>query len=809
MKQKKQPSAAVRWFADLDNNDVPSVGGKNASLGEMIKSLNKQKVRVPDGFATTSEAYWQFLEANGIKEKIAGLLDDLRDDKIKLEVAGRKIRRLFAKAEFPGDVREAIGKAYAELSKKYGEDEVDVAVRSSATAEDLPDASFAGQQETFLNVNGADELMEACRKCYASLFTNRAISYREEKGFDHMKVALSVGVQKMVRSDKASAGVMFSIDTETGFPDVVMISGAWGLGENVVKGTVNPDAYLVFKPLLENPKLAPIIEKTLGSKEKKMIYAKGGSHATKNVDASSKERRAFTLDDGEVLQLARWACVIEKHYEKPMDMEWAKDGDTGELFIVQARPETVQSQLESTAFKTYTLKEHGKPLLTGLSIGGAIASGKVRLVDDPEHTESFEDGEILVTRMTDPDWVPIMRRAAGIITETGGRTCHAAIVSRELGVPAVVGISDATHELKDGQEVTISCAEGDEGHVYDGKLEYDETEVDLDDLPKTRTKILMNIASPAASFHWWRLPCDGIGLARMEFIISNLIKIHPLALTRFDDLEDKDARDEIKRLTRGFEDMTEYFVGHLARGIAKIAAPWHPQPVIVRMSDFKTNEYAGLIGGAQFEEKEANPMLGFRGASRYCHERYRDGFALECRAIKRLREELGFKNIVVMIPFCRTLKEADEVLKVMAGHGLKRGKDGLEIYVMCEIPSNVILATQFCERFDGFSIGSNDLTQLVLGIDRDSTVLAPFFDERDEAVKEMIREVIKKAHKAKRKVGICGQAPSDHPDFAGFLVDAGIDSISLNPDSVVGTLKRVAQAENKDKKTPKKKGTKS
>ena len=803
MKSKAKNNSAIRWFSELNNKDIPSVGGKNASLGEMIGSLKKQKVRVPDGFATTAEAYWQFLDANGIRDKSTGLLDDLRDDKIKLEEAGRKIRRLFTKAEFPDDVRDAIEQAYSELSEKYEKDEVDVAVRSSATAEDLPDASFAGQQETFLNVNGAHDLMEACRKCYASLFTNRAISYREEKGFDHMKVALSVGVQKMVRSDKASSGVMFSIDTETGFPEVVMINGAWGLGENVVKGTVNPDAYLVFKPLLEDSKLAPIIDKTLGDKEKKMVYAKGGSHSTKNIDTSSKERQAFVLTDDEVLQLARWACVIEKHYKKPMDMEWAKDGETDELFIVQARPETVQSQLESTAFKTYSLKEHEKPLLTGLSIGGAIGSGKARVIDNPEHTESFEDGEILVTRMTDPDWVPIMRRAAGIITETGGRTCHAAIVSRELGVPAVVGISDATHQLVDGQEVTISCAEGDEGHVYEGKLEYDETEVDLDELPKTRTKILLNIASPAASFHWWRLPCDGIGLARMEFIISNLIKIHPLALTRFDELEDKDARSEIKRLTRGYEDKTEYFVDHLARGIAKIAAPWHPKPVIVRMSDFKTNEYAGLIGGKQFEEKEANPMLGFRGASRYCHERYRDGFALECRAIKHLREKLGFRNIVIMIPFCRTLVEADEVLKVMAENGLKRGKDGLEIFVMCEIPSNVILAEPFSERFDGFSIGSNDLTQLVLGIDRDSTVLAPFFDERDEAVKEMIREVIKKAHKAKRKVGICGQAPSDHPEFAEFLVEAGIDSISLNPDSVVETLKRVAKAEDKNNKKPK------
>lgn len=798
MTRQSKEISQVRWFADLSNDDVPSVGGKNASLGEMIRALKEQKVRVPDGFATTADAYWQFLESNELKGGISELLDDLQQGKIKLEEAGRKIRRLIREAEFPEETRDAIEKSYAELSEKYEAEEVDVAVRSSATAEDLPDASFAGQQETFLNVSGAGDLMEACQKCYASLFTDRAISYREEQGFEHMKVALSVGVQKMVRSDKSSAGVMFSIDTETGFPEVVVINGAWGLGENVVKGTVNPDTFLAFKPLLDDHKLTPIIERKLGEKEKKMVYAKGGSQATKNVDTSSKERRTFVLEDSEILKLARWACVIEEHYEKPMDMEWAKDGESGELYIVQARPETVQSQLEATAFKTYSLKEVADPLLTGLSIGQAIGSGRVRVIDSPDNAGDFEDGDILVTPMTDPDWLPVMRRAAGIVTETGGQTCHAAIVSRELGVPAVVGAEGATHELQDGQEITISCAEGEEGFIYDGRLEYDETEVDLEGLPEIRTKILMNIASPGASFRWWRLPCDGIGLARMEFIIGNIIKIHPLALTRFDDLEDKEARREIERLTQGYEDKSEYFVDRLARGIAKIAAPWHPQPVIVRLSDFKTNEYAGLIGGGGFEEKEANPMLGFRGASRYTHERYRDGFALECRAIKQLRGELGFKNIVVMVPFCRTLKEADEVLEVMAEHGLERGRDGLEIYVMCEVPSNVILAAEFSERFDGFSIGSNDLTQLVLGIDRDSTILASSFDERDEAVKEMIRQVIKTAHEHERTVGICGQAPSDHPEFAEFLVENGIDSISLNPDSVIQVMERLARLEDGD-----------
>ena len=800
MKTRNIHPSVIRWFSDLSNDDVPLVGGKNASLGEMVRTMRKQNIWVPDGFAITAEAYWQFLKTNRLNDKIAGLVEDMRKNRIQLGEAGHKIRQLIGKAEFPIETRDAIGQAYAKLSKKYKTREVDVAVRSSATAEDLPHASFAGQQESFLNISGAEDLMEACRKCYASLFTDRAISYREGKGFEHMKVALSVGVQKMIRSDKACSGVMFSIDTETGFPNVVVINGAWGLGENVVKGLVNPDAYLVFKPLLHDRKLVPIIGKTLGKKEKKMIYAKRGSHPTKQVATSVKERRAFVLEDAEILQLARWACEIEKHYGKPMDIEWAKDGDTGELFIVQARPETVQSQVEATAVKTYRLKESAKPILTGLSIGQAIGVGPVRLIESPEHLNDFKDGDILVTRMTDPDWVPIMKRAAGIITERGGRTCHAAIVSRELGVPAVVGTADATLKLKDDEQVTISCAEGDEGHVYEGRLDYEESDMNLEDIPKTRTKILINIASPAASFRWWRLPCSGIGLARMEFIISHIIRIHPLALTRFAELEDKKIRREIEWLTQGYADKCEYFVDHLARGIAKIAAPWYPWPVIVRLSDFKTNEYAGLIGGKPFEEQEANPMLGFRGASRYTHPRYRDGFALECRAIKRLREEMGFKNIVVMVPFCRTIKEADDVLNVMAEHGLERGKDGLEIYVMCEIPSNVILAAKFSARFDGFSIGSNDLTQLVLGIDRDSTLLAPLFDEQDEAVKYMIRQVIKTAHKYKRKVGICGQAPSDHPEFAAFLVEAGIDSISLNPDSVIGTIHRVAEAEKSKKK---------
>jgi len=646
-------------------------------------------------------------------------------------------------------------------------------------------------------VTGYEELLEACRKCYASLFTDRAISYRQAQGFDHLKVALSVGVQKMVRSDKASAGVMFSLDTETGFPDVVVINAAWGLGENVVQGSVTPDEYRVFKPLLEDANLKPIIEKKQGAKEKKMIYAQGGSETTQNIDTSSQERNSFVLNDAEILQLGQWASAIESHYQKPMDMEWAKDGDTGDLFIVQARPETVQSQKEAGSLKTYSLKDKGKEILGGLSIGDAIAAGKVCRIKSAEEIDQFEEDSILVTGMTDPDWVPIMKKAAGIVTDHGGRTCHAAIVSRELGIPAIVGTGDATSTLEDSQEITISCAEGDRGLIYQGILEYEESELNLDEIPKTQTQIMMNIASPDAAFRWWRLPCEGIGLARMEFIINNVIKIHPMALIHLDELEDEDARQQIQKLTQGYEDKTEYFIDNLARGIAKIAAAQYPNPVIVRMSDFKTNEYADLIGGQQFEPEEANPMLGFRGASRYYSDRYREGFALECRALKRVREEIGFNNVIIMIPFCRTLDEADKVLHVLAENGLKRGENGLEVYVMCEIPSNVELAEEFSERFDGFSIGSNDLTQLMLGVDRDSGDLSHLFDERNLALKKTIRRLIQTAHQCDRKVGICGQAPSDHPEFAAFLVEAGIDSISLNPDSVSQVKHQVAKQESK------------
>ncbi len=618
----------IRWFAEVGSDDVDLVGGKNASLGEMIRSLGSNGISVPDGFALTSAAYRDFVEANDLREAIGAHLEDLESGFRSLAHVGASIRALFREAPFHEPIRDAVRTAYAELGERYGTPGVDVAVRSSATAEDLPEASFAGQQETFLNVAGPEEVLEACRRCYASLFTNRAIAYRTRKGFRHLDVALSVGVQKMVRSDLGSAGVCFSIDTETGFPDVVLVSAAWGLGESVVQGSVTPDQYTVFKPLLDRDGVVPIIGRTLGSKATKMVYAEDGSETTRTVETSPEERDGYVLPDEEILRLARWTAEIERHYGRPMDIEWAKDGQTGELFVVQARPETVQSRHTGGAIRTYTLEEKGKELCTGLSIGQAIASGPVCVLEDVADIERFEDGAILVTEMTDPDWVPIMERAAGIITNSGGRTCHAAIVSRELGTPAVIGTGDATRRLRDGQEVTLSCAEGDEGFVYEGRLAFREEEVDLSDVPETRTRIMLNVGSPAAAFRFWRLPAHGVGLARMELIVNNHIKIHPMALVRFDRLEDDEAKREIARLTRGYADKTEYFVEHLARGISKIAAAQWPEPVIVRMSDFKTNEYADLIGGEEFETPESNPMLGFRGASRYYSDRYREGFAL-------------------------------------------------------------------------------------------------------------------------------------------------------------------------------------
>ncbi|TFB96148.1 phosphoenolpyruvate synthase [Cryobacterium sp. HLT2-28] len=786
---------SVVWFNEIGLADIPQVGGKNASLGEMVRSLASQGVRVPDGFATTADAYRAFITANGIEPALRHQLELFHSGEASLRATGDALRELFLGGEFPEEIADDIRSSYRELSEKSGQANLAVAVRSSATAEDLPDASFAGQQETFLNVTGERDLLDACRRCYASLFTDRAISYREVKKFDHLEVALSIGIQRMIRSDVGGSGVMFSIDTDSGFPGAAVISAAFGLGETVVQGTVDPDKYLVFKALLEQPGCTPIIEKTLGAKARKMVYAKGGSARTRMIDTPERERQSFVLSDADIVKLGRWAVIVENHYGRPMDMEWAKDGITRELFMVQARPETVQSQASGTRFTVSRLTEQGPLLISGVAIGDSIASGVACVIKDPADIEKFVDGAILVTEMTDPDWVPIMTRAAGIVTDHGGPTSHAAIVSRELGVPAVVGTGTATDVLTDGQLITISCAEGDQGFVYEGGLTFETEEIDLGSVPKTRTKVMVNIASPAAAFEWWRLPADGVGLARMEFIINNLIQIHPMALVHPDRVTDPVALRRIAELTRGYGDPKEYFVQALSLGIAKLTAPYYPNPVIVRMSDFKTNEYAHLVGGAGFEHSEENPMLGFRGASRYYDDRYREGFALECRAIKRVREQIGFGNVIVMVPFCRTTTEADKVLAVMAENGLTRGDHGLQVYMMCEIPANVILAEQFATRFDGFSIGSNDLTQLVLGVDRDAEDLAALFDERDEAVKSMISQAILKAHAAGIKIGICGQAPSNYPDFAAFLVQEGIDSISLNPDSFLKTVSHISAAE--------------
>ena len=785
---------SIAWFETLGRHDVPRVGGKNASLGEMVQTLAAKGIRVPPGFATTADAYWNYVTANSLKDRMTAFIADWEAGKATLAETGQAIRNIFLKGDWPADIEAAIRAAYRELSKRAGLDEVEVAVRSSATAEDLPDASFAGQQETFLNIKGETALIDACRRCYASLFTDRAISYRKAKGFDHMKVALSIGVQQMVRSDIGGSGVMFSIDTETGFDRVVLINAAWGLGENVVQGAVDPDEYQVFKPLLDNRALTPIIEKKKGAKDIKMIYAVGDK-PTRNVPTSKAERAAWVLSDPEIVELARWAATIEKHYGCPMDMEWARDGKTGEMYIVQARPETVQARRDVGVFKSYAIQNKGKVLTEGLSIGDAVASGQVCLIETAKDIDKFVDGSILVTQTTDPDWVPIMKRAAAIVTDHGGRTSHAAIVSRELGLPAVVGTGNATEILHTGQDVTISCAEGDEGFVYEGIADFSVEQLDVTDLPETRTQVMLNLANPGSAFRWWRMPADGIGLARMEFVVSNAIRVHPMALVHFDRLKDEAAKAEIAALTAGYESKPDYFVDKLARGLGRLAAAVYPKPVIVRMSDFKTNEYAGLVGGAEFEPAEENPMIGFRGASRYYSPRYREGFALECRAIKRLRDEMGFTNVVVMIPFCRSVGEADKVLGVMAENGLKRGENGLQVYVMCEIPSNVILAAKFADRFDGFSIGSNDLTQLTLGVDRDSGELADLFDEQDDAVKWMIEKVISEANKAGAKIGLCGQAPSDHPEFAEFLVNCGIDSMSVSPDSFIAVKQIVAEAE--------------
>ena len=784
----------VRRLDDLHREDTARVGGKNASLGEMITNLKRQGIRVPGGFATTADAYWLYVDHNNLRETITETIAGLKTDQSNLAEIGQQIRDMLEHGELPPTLADAVERAYAEMAEA-GEP-ARVAVRSSATAEDLPEASFAGQLESFLNVQGKGALLRTLRRCYASLFTDRAIAYRVNNHFDHVKVALSVGIQRMVRADKAGSGVMFSIDTESGFPRTVLINAAWGLGELVVQGVVDPDEYIVFKPFLADPSKKPIIEKKVGAKERKMTFG-AGKQPLKTVATAKARQHEFVLDDDEIMTLARWADRIEKHYGQPMDIEWAKDGLDGELYIVQARPETVQSPSDQGKLQAYSLKKRGEVLVTGLSVGASIGSGKVQKLDSPAEIDRFEEGAVLVTGMTDPDWVPIMKRASAIVTDHGGRTSHAAIVSRELGLTAIVGASDATVELEEGAEVTVSCAEGDKGFVYAGLLDFEVIDVSLDDIPKTRTKCMLNLANPAAAFSWWRLPADGVGLARMEFIVDNLIRIHPMALVDFDAVEDKDAKKEIEALTRAYPSKPAYFVDRLARGIARIAAAWHPHPVILRMSDFKTNEYAELIGGSGFEPEEENPMLGWRGASRYYADNYREGFALECAAVDMARDELGFANIIMMIPFVRTLTEADRVLAEMAKHGLIRGEKGLQVYMMCEIPSNVILAEEFGKRFDGFSIGSNDLTQLTLGVDRDSGILADLFDERDPAILATIADLLAKAKKAGIKTGLCGQAPSDHPDFAGFLVEHGIDSVSVTPDSFIAVKKIVAEAEAK------------
>jgi pyruvate,water dikinase len=789
----------IRWFDEIGLDDLPLVGGKNASLGEMFRELSPHGIRVPPGFAITAHAYRYFLQTTDLDVRIRDLLSGLdTQDVAMLQQRGRQIRQAILGTELPADLQAAIVQAYDRLSGSSGEP-ADVAVRSSATAEDLPDASFAGQQETYLNVQGHAALLETCKRCFASLFTDRAISYRVDKGFDHFQVALSVGVQRMVRADLACSGVMFSIDTETGFRDVVLINAAYGLGENVVQGAVNPDEYVVFKPTLKQG-YRPIVQKKLGGKEFKLVYDVGGSRMTRNVPVPAAERERFALTDDEVLQLARWACQVEEHYSAkrgqftPMDMEWAKDGRDGQLYLLQARPETVQSQRQGQVLEVYRLQGQAPVLLEGRSVGATIASGPVRVIHALSELPSIQPGEVLVADKTDPDWEPAMKKAAAIVTNRGGRTCHAAIVSRELGVPAVVGTERATAILRTGQVVTVSCAEGQTGKVYDGRVPFSVEKVDLAGLARPRTRLMLNLANPEEALRLAQLPNDGVGLVRIEFIITHTIQAHPLALLypeRLDPLE----KQKIEQLTRGYADKAQFFVEHLARGVGLIAAAFYPRDVIVRFSDFKTNEYAHLIGGAAFEPSEENPMLGFRGAARYYHPRYREGFALECQALKKVRDEFGLTNVKVMVPFCRTVEEGRQVLQELARNGLVRGENGLEVYVMCEIPSNVILAGQFAEVFDGFSIGSNDLTQLTLGVDRDSEIVAPLFDERHPAVQWMLARTIHEARAHGRKVGICGQAPSDYPELARFLVEQGIDSLSLNPDALLRTMLDIVQYE--------------
>jgi len=802
----------ILWFKNIRTKDVPLVGGKNANLGEMYSQLSSKGVNVPNGFAITAEAYWQFLKENKIDRKLKEIFAELDAKNVeKLRRAGKKARDLILKSDFSGDIKKEIIKAYSDLEKEYGQN-CDVAVRSSATAEDLATASFAGQQETYLNVRGIDQLLFSVKKCIASLFTDRAIAYREEKGFEHLKIALSVGVQKMVRSDLASSGVMFTIDTETGFQNVVLINSIWGLGEMIVKGKVTPDEFYVFKPTLVKGYKA-IVKKTLGRKTHKLIYDK--IRGTKEVTVPQDKQIVFSLSDNEILQLAKWGTEIEKHYGVPQDIEWAKDGRTGELFIVQARPETVYTPKRARVYEEYVFGTSKKPILEGIAIGNKIGQGKVRVLSNLAGANKFQRGEVLVTKMTDPDWVPIMRMSSAILTDEGGKTSHAAIVSRELGIPAIVGTQFATKILKNRQFVTVDCSQGLRGRVYLGRISFKIKRYDLKKLPKVKTKIMVNIGAPEIAFQTSFLPVDGVGLARLEFIIAEKIKIHPLALYHFRNLKSQISNLKIKiqnsklnkiiktinEITIGYKDKRQYFIKELAEGIAQIASAFWPKEVIVRFSDFKTNEYRGLVGGELFEiVEEENPMLGFRGASRYLDKEFQPAFQMECQAIKQVREVLGLKNVSVMVPFCRTPEEGKVIVELLEKFGLRK-EDGLKIYVMCEIPSNVILADKFLEIFDGYSIGSNDLTQLVLGVDRDNAKIAHLGDERNEAVKEILKSVISICKRMKKYVGICGQAPSDFPEFAKFLQEEGIDSISLNPDAVIKTILYLAKSKIKSQKS--------